>query len=96
MFRAAGGVENVVFAESLGAELAPIHWMIRVATDGDGFAVFDADEHAAADGAVAAGGLDPLVCYAGGGDVAEARVLLVGVLGLAGVDAEGAAEFAST
>ena len=81
-----------MLAETLGAEFAAIHWMVGVAADGDGFAVLDTDEHAAAYGAVTAGGLDPLVCYTGRGDVAEARVLLVGVLGLAGVDAEGAAE----
>ncbi len=71
---AAGGVEDVVFAEALGAELAAVDGVVGIAAHGDGFAVLDADQHAAADGAVAAGGLDPVVGDAGGGDVAEARI----------------------
>ena len=58
---AAGCVEDVVLGEALGAELAAIDGMVRVSADGDGLVVAHADEHAAADRAVAAGGLDPLV-----------------------------------
>ena len=76
LFGAAGRVEDVVLAEALGAELAAVDGMVGIAADGDGLVVADADEHAAADRAVAAGGLDPGVGDAGGGDVAEARVAL--------------------
>ena len=62
--------------------------MAGVAAGGDGLAVLDADQHAAADGAVAAGGLDPGVGDAGGGGVAELGIDRVGVLLLAGVEAE--------
>ena len=90
---AAGVVEDVMLAETLRAELAKVDGVVGVAANGDGLAVLDADQHAAANGAVAAGGLDPGVGDAGGGDVSEAGVVLVGVVGLAGVDAEEAAEF---
>ena len=91
LFCAARGVENVVFAEALGAELAAVDRMIGITANCDGFVIFDADEHAAADGAVAAGGLNPGVGHARAGDVAEARIAVEGVVGLASVDAEGSA-----
>jgi hypothetical protein len=82
----------VVLAEALGAELAAVDGVIGIAAHGDGFVVFDADEHAAADGAIAAGGFDPGVGDACAADVTEARIALEGVVGFAGVDAEGAAD----
>ncbi len=82
------GVEDVVLAEALGAELAAVDGVVRVAAGGDGLAVFDADEHAAADRAVAAGGLDPGVGHAASGDLAVHGVLRVAVFLLRGVDAE--------
>ncbi len=60
LFGAAGSGEDVVFGEAFGAELAAVDGVVRVAADGDGLVVAHAEEHAAADRAVAAGGLDPL------------------------------------
>ncbi len=81
-----------MFAETFGAEFAAVDGVVGIAAGGDGFAILDADEHSAADGAVSAGGLDPGVCDAGGGDVSEAGIALEGIAGFACVDAEGAAE----
>ena len=87
LFGAAGGVEDVVLGEALGAELAAIDGMVGIAAYGDGLVVAHADEHAAADGAVAAGGLDPFLRDARLGDVTEDGIFGVGVLVAAGVDA---------
>ncbi len=85
--RAARVVEHVVLAQALGAELAAVHGMIRITAHRDRLALLDADQHAAADGAVAAGRLDPGVGHSRGGDFAIHRVLRVGILCLRGVDA---------
>ena len=58
---AARRIQNVVFAQSLGAELAAIHGVLRIAAHRDGFAVLHADQHAATNRAVSASGLDPLL-----------------------------------
>ena len=76
-----------MLGEALGAELAAIDGMVGVAAYGDGLVFAHADEHAAADGAVAAGGLDPFLGDARLGDVTEDGVFGVGVFFAAGVDA---------
>src|SRR5580692_2084099 len=77
-----------MFAEALGAELAPIKGVVGVAADGDRLALLDANQHATADGAVAASGLDPPLGDTGAGNVTGYRVVLEGVLRLPGVDAQ--------
>ncbi len=72
--------------------LALVYGVIGVAARRDGFAVLCADQHAAADGAVAAGGFGPGVGDAGFGDVPEAWVVAVGVFALVCVDADHALE----
>ncbi len=81
-----------MFAEALGAELAPVYRMVGIAANRDCLAVLDANQHAAADRAVAAGGLDPPLGDAGAGDVAGYRVALERVLRLPGVDAQRASQ----
>ena len=81
--------KRVVLGEALRAEHAAVHRVIRVAADADRPAVLDADEHAAADRAVAAGRRHPAV-----GDAAaprrsrQFRIDGVGVAVRAGVEAE--------
>src|ERR1700735_135831 len=77
-----------MFAEPLGAKLAPVHRVVGVTADRDCLALLDANQHAAADRAVAASGLDPPLGNTGAGDVAGYRVALKGVLRLPGVDAQ--------
>ena len=82
-----------MLAEALGAELAAVYGVVGIAARRDGLAVLDADQHAAADGAVAAGGLHPRVRHARLGDIAVAAVLAVGVARLRGVDPGHAPKF---
>ena len=90
--RAAGRAERVVLGQALGAQLAAVHRMVGVAARGHGFAVLDADQHAAADRAVAARRLHPRVRKARLRDVAKARVFGIGVVPGRGVEAEPALE----
>src|ERR1700677_2351953 len=57
---ASGSGEDVVFGEALGAEFAAVDGVVWIAADSDSLVVAYAEQHAAADGAVAACGLDPL------------------------------------
>src|SRR5215467_2596717 len=68
-----------MFGEPLGAELAAIDGMIRVAAHGHRAVVLYADENAAAHGAVTASGRNPALCCARRGNPAKVRVVFVGV-----------------
>ena len=65
------GGEGVVFAQSLGTELAAIHRVAFIAASGDSAAVLHAHQHAAADRTVAAGGRHPAVRYPRFGNVPD-------------------------
>jgi hypothetical protein len=80
--------EDVMLGEPLGAELAAVDGMIRVPACRDRLVVSHADEHAAADRTVAAGGLDPLLRNPRLGGVAEDGVLGVVVLFAAYINAD--------
>ena len=88
----AGAGKNVVLAQPFRAELAAIDRMVRVAARCYGLAALDADQHAAADRAVAARGLHPRVGNPGDRNLAVDRILGVAVLLLPGVDADQALE----
>jgi hypothetical protein len=60
---ATGRVEDVVFGEPLGAQLASINRMVGIATYSDCLVPTSANEHAATDGAISAGGFGPLLCH---------------------------------
>ena len=62
---AARSIENVVFAEALGAKLAAIYRVVGIAACRDCLAILHADQHAAADRAIAASGLHPPLGDAG-------------------------------
>ena len=81
-------VDGVMLREALGAEHPAVHRMIRIAADADGAAVADADVHAAADRAVAAGRRDPPLGDLLRGHVADLRIRCIGVAFGAGVEAE--------
>src|SRR5689334_11874490 len=78
----------MVLREAFGAELAAIDRMIGIAADGDRAVVACADQHAAADRAIAAGGAGPAIGDARRGDVAELGIVGVGVLRGERVEAE--------
>ena len=82
----------MVLGEALGAELAAVDWMVRVAPCGDGLVVAYAQKHAASDRAVAAGGLDPSLRDTRRSGVAEGGIFGVGVLIAADVDSGEALE----
>ena len=80
--------DDVVLAQAFGTELAAIDRVVRITACGHRLALARAHQHAAAHGAVAAGGLGPGVGNAGLRQVAEARVIGVRVFLLRGVDAQ--------
>ena len=55
------GLDHVVFGKPLWAELAVVHRMILITANRDRLAVLDANQHAAADRAVAAGSGNPVI-----------------------------------
>ena len=84
--------EDVVLGEALGAELAAVNRVIWIAACGDGLVVAHAQKHAATDGTVATGGLDPLLRNARRSGVTEVGIFAVRVLVVADVDANEAFE----
>ena len=81
-------VDGFVLGKPFRTERPPVDGMIRIAADADGAAILDADEHPAADGAVAAGRWHPAVRNLAGRRVAHHRVERVGILVGAGAEAE--------
>src|ERR1700729_475110 len=77
-----------MFAEALGAKLAPVYRMAGITANRNCLVILYADQHAAADRAVTAGSFDLALGDAGTGDVAGYRIALKGVIGLPGVDPE--------
>jgi hypothetical protein len=82
------GADRVMLRQPLRAEHAAIHRVVGVAAHAHRLAVLDADEHPAADGAVAAGGRDPLVRDLLRGEMADDRIDAVGVAIGASVESE--------
>jgi hypothetical protein len=64
--QAPGSIDRQVLGEALRAEAPAVHRMVRVALHGDRLVVAHADQHAAADGAVAARRAHPGVDGAAG------------------------------
>src|SRR3981189_3621990 len=75
-----------MLGETLGAELASIDWMVRIAGCGGGLVVANPQKHAAPHRAVAARGFHPSFRDTRGSGVAEGGIFGVGVLIAADVD----------
>ena len=80
--------DRVVLGQALRAQPAAVDRVVGVALHGDGPAVAHAEQHPAADRAVAAGRAHPPVGGAAGADRPAARLVDVGVAVAAVVDAE--------